>query len=641
MWERYDKSRLFFLVSGLFVLVALAAILLYRWIDRVSAADRLQQKELLEVAFRGFQSDFSSSIQEIFSSFRPQAGFENETDIEAHLNELYSQWLNNSRNPQLIKNLGIGVIDAAGIPRYERFLPQEKKFDREEWPPGLQNYKQALAEYWVSGGRPIPLPGGMGLAMSPDHPLVVLPATFFGSRFIFRRPDWERNSSSSPSSPEPTKNPALSGQKKSSFISSPRRPPFNELPAQVRGWYFIELDSEFFKQQLFPTLAKRHFGSAGLSRYDMAVSAGKSGPLLYASNPNLTPSFLNTADMTAPLLRTPNRSGFGFRPRGGGPVNPDPLQGEIQPDARPMSSSSVRDTESTPSGNSWVLAARHQAGSIAIEANKTRYRNLAIGFGILFLMTLSIVTLTISTQKARALARQQMEFVAGISHELRTPLSVIQSAGFNLARGVGIQPEKVHQYGMVIQSEGKRLSEMLEQILNYAGIQSGRARFQPHSTEIGPLIRKLLSDFQKTLEDGGWTVEQHIEEKLPPVLADEQALHGVIRNLLENAIKYGAAGKWLRVSVTAEVRHSEVEVMVEDRGTGIDPVDLPHIFEPFYRGRKVLASSIPGAGLGLSLIQRYLKATGGRVRVANQPGGGASFTLYLPIFEEPKSYKIS
>jgi signal transduction histidine kinase len=227
-----------------------------------------------------------------------------------------------------------------------------------------------------------------------------------------------------------------------------------------------------------------------------------------------------------------------------------------------------------------------------------------------------------------------MEFVAGISHELRTPLSVIQSAGFNLSHGVAVQSEKIQQYGTVIQAESKRLSDMLEQILNYAGIQSGREHYQFQVTEISPLLHKLLSEFQKTFDDRGWSVEQHIDEGLPPVLADTRTLESAIRNLIENALKYASTGKWLRLTAATAHSRKEVVVTVEDHGPGIDPADLPHIFEPFYRGKKVLASSVPGAGLGLSLLQRYFKAHGGSVRLVNSPGRGTSFILYLPVFPE-------
>ncbi|MBI3951534.1 MAG: sensor histidine kinase [Acidobacteria bacterium] len=107
-----------------------------------------------------------------------------------------------------------------------------------------------------------------------------------------------------------------------------------------------------------------------------------------------------------------------------------------------------------------------------------------------------------------------------------------------------------------------------------------------------------------------------------------------MKNLLQNALKYASDGQWLRISARAEPNRKKAEVLVavEDRGPGIDPVDLPHIFDPFYRGQNVVASSIPGAGLGLSLLMRHLQAHGGRVTVKTSPGQGAAFTLHLPAF---------
>ena len=638
MWQKHDKSGVLIIFSGLLALVVLAAaVLLYRWIDRVSDADRLQQRELLEVAFHGFQSEFSGTIQEIFSTFRPQAGFQNQPEIEAHLAEMFSQWQNNSRQPQLIGSLGIGTINLKGAVTFESFLPQEKRFQNQEWPVGLQNYRDILTQRWSERALPGALPGGFTLSISADRPVIVIPTTFFRPLMPYRQSDWRQNPSAARRGPGPPDGGAPLTDRSPSIPNHP--PPLakrtsDENSAEVMGWYFIELDAPFLKQQFLPNLAQRHFGGPTLSRYRLAVLAGKPEQLIYVSDPGLTLESFNKADMTAPLFRPQGRFGLGFRPRGGGMPPPDHMPGDLQSESRPPFNPASRESSSNPVGNSWQLFARHRLGSIEVEVNKTRYRNLAIGFGILLLMTGSILTLMLSTQRARALARQQMEFVAGVSHELRTPLSVIQSAGFNLSHGVAVQAERIQQYGAVIQTESRRLSDMLEQILNYAGIQSGREHYQFQVIEIRPFLQKWLLEYRKPFEEGGWTVEQQIDEDLPPILADLRTLESAISNLLENTLKYAAAGKWLRVTAVTAHNRKEVIVTVADRGPGIDPEDLPHIFEPFYRGKKVLASSVPGAGLGLSLLQRYLKAHGGSVRLVNSPGGGASFALYLPVFSE-------
>ena len=632
VWEKRDKSRWLIVASCLLALTVLvAAVLLYRWIGRVSDADRLRQKELLEVAFRGFQSEFAGAIQEITSTFRPLAGLQDETEIELHLAEMFVQWQNNARQPQLIGSLGIGIIDSKDSVAFNRLLPHERKFEKQDWPAGLQSYRDLLIERRSQRSPPNGLPGGFTLASSADRPVIAIPATFFRSMVPKGRPDWSRNPLASPRGPGPRRGwlPFLDRGGSASPPSPPLQRASNDRSMAVVGWYFVEIDAQFLKQQFLPNLAKRHFGGASLSRYQLAVVAGNPRQVIYVSDPGLTLKSFDTVDMTAPLLRPQGRFGLGFHPRSG-LAGPDPGPGDPPPETRPSFNRPSHDGGPNSASASWQLLARHRLGSINVEVNEIRYRNLAIAFGILLLMTGSIITLMLSTQRARALARQQMEFVAGVSHELRTPLSVIQSAGFNLARGVAGEAEKVQQYGTVIQTESRRLSDMVEQILSYAGIQSGGEHYQFCPTEIGPLLQQLLANYRETFEEGGWTVEQHIEEDLPRVLADVRTLQSAVRNLVENALKYAVAGKWLRVTAATAHNRTEVVVTVEDHGPGIDPADLPHIFEPFYRGRKVLASSVPGAGLGLSILYRYLKAQGGRVKVANSPGG-ASFTLCFPV----------
>lgn len=240
--------------------------------------------------------------------------------------------------------------------------------------------------------------------------------------------------------------------------------------------------------------------------------------------------------------------------------------------------------------------------------------------------------LMLATMRARRLAQQQMEFVAGVSHELRTPLTVIQSTSYNLSQGTIQDPSRVQQYGDVIQREARRLINQIERMLSFAGIQSGRRVYDPQPTNVTEIAERSLAEYAAPFADDGWQVEQHFAEDLPLVLADGPALESALKNLFENALKYAAQGKWL--SVTACVAQGrkgrEVQITVADRGPGIAPKDLPHIFEPFYRGQSVAATT-SGAGLGLCLVERNLRALGGRVTVRSAPGDGASFTLHLPV----------
>jgi signal transduction histidine kinase len=192
-------------------------------------------------------------------------------------------------------------------------------------------------------------------------------------------------------------------------------------------------------------------------------------------------------------------------------------------------------------------------------------------------------------------------------------------------------PARVQQYGDVIQKEARRLINQVEQMLSFAGIQSGRRIYDPQPTNVVEIIDRLLGEYNAAFAEHNWEVERQIAEDLPLALSDTAAFESALKNLFENALKYAAEGKWLRVSARAEQngKGQDVRITVADRGPGISPKDLPHIFEPFYRGEDVMASPITGAGLGLSLVERQMRALGGRVTVESSSEGTA-FTLHLP-----------
>jgi len=176
---------------------------------------------------------------------------------------------------------------------------------------------------------------------------------------------------------------------------------------------------------------------------------------------------------------------------------------------------------------------------------------------------------------------------------------------------------------------------MVEQVLELAGVQSGRKTYDRHPVEVGELVERALAACHVSLKAGGFQVEKENAPNVPPIMADAAALRSSIQNLLNNAMKYG--GESRRIGVRAQVkttaRGPEVQITVQDRGMGIAPADLPHIFEPFYRGREVIDAQIHGSGLGLSLVKHVVEAHGGRVSVESTPGHGSTFVLHLPMSE--------
>ncbi len=141
----------------------------------------------------------------------------------------------------------------------------------------------------------------------------------------------------------------------------------------------------------------------------------------------------------------------------------------------------------TAAANGWQLVVKHRAGSVEAAVARIRRRNLYVRFAILGVLAVSLVALMIGVRRAHRLARQQMEFVAGISHELRTPVTAICSLSENLADGVVQPTDNIRKYGRMILDQGRRLGTLVEQTLEFAGISSGQNthRLEPVAVRAG------------------------------------------------------------------------------------------------------------------------------------------------------------
>jgi signal transduction histidine kinase len=310
-------------------------------------------------------------------------------------------------------------------------------------------------------------------------------------------------------------------------------------------------------------------------------------------------------------------------------ITPGP--GGDRADATAATATTTTRTETRLTGAStphWKLVVTHASGSLEAAVSSQRRRNLFISSSVLGLLGASMGLLVLATRRAQRLARQQMEFVAAVSHELRTPLAVIRSAAENLADGVVHDAAKIKSYGELMRTEGRRLTDMVEQILEFAGIQSGQRGFALRPVGIGPLLHDIVSASSELIAGASMVVEFDVPADLPAVLGDEPALRRAFQNLIDNAIKYGSAGGSIRVS--ARISGSHVNITVADRGIGIEAAAQARIFEPFYRAADVVAAQLQGAGLGLSLVQRIVVAHGGRVTVKSVPREGSAFTVQLP-----------
>jgi len=281
----------------------------------------------------------------------------------------------------------------------------------------------------------------------------------------------------------------------------------------------------------------------------------------------------------------------------------------------------------------WRIMLQHGAGSLDEAVAQARRRNLTTSFGILSVLIVGVGLIVINARKSERLAAQQMEFVATVSHELRTPLAVIRSAAQNLSAGVIEDPAQTKRYGELIETEGRRLTDMVEEVLEFAGLSGNRRALALRPVDLAWLVQDVMASHAATLTSLGFTTDVTAPEDLPLVMADEEAIRRALNNLVGNAIKYAADGRSLSIHLSrhAEAGQDEVAIAVTDGGKGIAAEDLPHIFEPFYRGREVVSRQLHGNGLGLSLVSRIAEAHRGSITVRSTPGAGATFTLRLPV----------
>ena len=399
----------------------------------------------------------------------------------------------------------------------------------------------------------------------------------------------------------------------------------------------VEMDGEFMRATILPALAQKHFPES--ERYRVAI-VDPGAKAVLTRNLTADATGIPQADVTAPffMLRpdlihaaaaatwTATAPGPGaLAVRSISPMNTSQFSVIVQRDGVPATAAAVRFT-------GWRVQLQHAAGSLDAAVARLRMRNLYLSFGILATLLVSVGLILLNARRSEKLAAQQMDFVATVSHELRTPLAVIRSAAQNLSAGVVQERDQARRYGDLIEAEGRRLTDMVEQVLEYAGLSAQRGPRLSRVADVGYVVKDAVASTEGLIASEGFEVETNIAPDLPPVLADEDAIRRALNNLLDQRAEVRRRrplGRRLRAARRPEGQE-EVQIGVSDRGRGIEAEDLPHLFEPFYRGRQATERQIHGNGLGLSLVQRIAESHGGRVSVRSQPGEGSTFTIHLP-----------
>jgi signal transduction histidine kinase len=289
----------------------------------------------------------------------------------------------------------------------------------------------------------------------------------------------------------------------------------------------------------------------------------------------------------------------------------------------------VQRAMTAPSYEGVRLQLRPRDRSIEEEVRRLAVTKTAlIGFiDIMLLAGLALVWTNV--RRELKLSRLKSDFVANVSHELKTPLALIRLFAETLELGRVPTEDKKQQYHRIINKESRRLTQLINNILDFSRIEAGRKEYRFGRTDLAAVVRDVVDAYRFQIEQHGFALDVAVAEDLPEMELDPEAVSQALINLLNNAIKYSPNEKAIAVSVRRE--GERVLVGVRDRGIGIPKGEQKRIFEKFYRVETSVVHTTKGSGLGLALVQHIAEAHGGHVEVASAPGEGSTFTLSLPV----------
>ena len=592
-------------IVGVLALLTLFLALQYKWLSAVSEAERERMQRRVESDTARLAEDFDREIQAAYYNFQTDADVWKSSAWD-EFNARYDFWKERSEHPELIR--GIYFFSAAPDAPTLKYDAEKRSFSPVEVTPDLQNLRHRIVSDVKSS------------AVYDDKFTLVLPI-YDGKQGI-----------------------------KQIVVKRTRddhRPSMVRMPEKF-GSLAVMLDEAILKERMLPELATKYFpdGDFKVSVVDKkgrdvyssldAATVGGASAKMFDLSPDKLMFFANRESL--PRTAERHRPGVVINQRveshrfssvekvNGKETGTFNVELHQPPPTGQLRTSMI--TSTTSDDAPWTLRVQHASGSIDAYVNSQLNKSFLAGLGIYLLLVGAILAILLSALRSRRFAQRQIDFVSSVSHEFRTPLAVIYSAGENLADGVAKADGQVTRYGELIKGEGKKLSGMVEQILEFAGASSGRQKYNLTATDVNEVIRDAINECGSIIKSGGFTVETDLRSDLPAVKADRSALSRAIQNLIANSAKYSNGSKWIRI--TSANGNGRVKISVEDKGLGIGAEDLGHVFEPFYRSKQVVDAQISGNGLGLNLVKKIVEAHGGKVSAESEFGSGSKFTIELP-----------
>jgi len=262
------------------------------------------------------------------------------------------------------------------------------------------------------------------------------------------------------------------------------------------------------------------------------------------------------------------------------------------------------------------------------KAQRT-YSIVLVGIAVGVILV-GILAMVMAMRKERRANQLKSEFISNVTHELKTPLTLIRMFG-ELLSLKKLEGEAVKEYAEIINRESDRLNRLIDNVLDFARIERGKAAYQFSPGNLATVVERGVDLCQYRAEQAGIKLLTNLEPQLPDTLLDEDAMTLLLMNLLENALKYGGDERGGEISVSLNRREDQLVLRVSDKGPGIPKEEHGRIFERFYRTHSARHKSVRGSGIGLSLVKHIAEAHGGGVRVESELGKGATFEVTIPM----------